>query len=151
MIIRKATLNDFDAVMDLENSCFKLPYHERQMQYEFNENPINTILVACVEDKVVGFINFMTTFNSATITQIAVNNNYRKQGIGTILLNEMEKTFPKNGEDVVEFVTLEVRKSNQPAINLYKKNGYEHVVYKKNYYPDGEDAAYMVKRINTCQ
>ena len=151
MIIRKASLNDFEAVMNLENSCFKAPYHEAQMRYEFNENPINTILVAIVDDKVVGFINFMTTFNSATITQIAIDENYRKQGFATKLLNEMENTFPKSGEDVVEFVTLEVRESNEAAINLYKKNGYEHVVVKKNYYPDGEDAVYMVKRINTCQ
>lgn len=151
MIIRKATMNDFDAVMNLENSCFKAPYHETQMKYEFNENPINTILVVCDEDKIAGFINFMTTFNSATITQIAIDKNYRKQGLATKLLNEMENTFAKSGEDVVEFVTLEVRKSNEPAICLYKKNGYEHVVNKKNYYPDGEDAVYMVKRVNTCQ
>jgi len=151
MIIRKATLNDFDAVMELENSCFKLPYNERQMKYEFSENPINKILVVCNEDKILGFINYMITFNSATITQVAVNKDYRNQGLASSLLNAMEDTFPKSGDEMVEFVTLEVRESNEPAINLYKKNGYEHVVIKKHYYPDGEDAVYMIKRINTCQ
>lgn len=149
-MIRKATLNDFDFVMELENSCFKVPYNIMQMKYEFNENPINTILVECIDDKVVGFINYMITFNSATITQIAIDKNYRKQGLATNLLNAMEDTFIKSGEDAVEFVTLEVRESNDAAIKLYEKNLYERVVIKKNYYPDGENAVYMVKRINTC-
>ena len=151
MIIRRVKKEDFEQVYEIEQSCFKDPYPKKHLEYEFFENPVNVILVAEENSKIVGFIDFMITFNSATIVQIAVIPEYRKQKIATMLLKEMENSFPKDIEDVVENVTLEVRKSNQPAINLYKKNGYEHVVYKKNYYPDGEDAAYMVKRINTCQ
>ena len=62
----------------------------------------------------------------------------------------MENCFTNDIEDVVETVTLEVRKSNDAAIKLYEKNGYEFVVEKKHYYPNGEDAVYMVKRL-LCQ
>ena len=65
-------------------------------------------------------------------------------------LKEMEKLFPKDIDDVVETVTLEVRKSNEAAIKLYEKNGYVFVVNKKAYYSNGEDAVYMVKRL-LCQ
>ena len=150
MIIREANKNDFEQVLNIENSCFSDPYPVDHMEYEFNENPLNKILVATIKDNIVGFIDYMITFNSATITQIAVLANYRKMGIGSKLLKEMEKTFPQDIEDVVENVTLEVRKSNEAAINLYKKDGYEEVVIKKNYYKDGEDAIYMVKRL-LCQ
>ena len=151
MIIRKVSKEDFEQVYEIEQSCFKDPYPRKHLEYEFFENPVNVILVAEEDDKVVGFIDFMITFNSATIVQIAVIPEYRNRKIATLLLKEMENTFPKDIEDVVENVTLEVRKSNEIAVNLYKKNGYETIVEKKHYYPDGEDAIYMVKRILLCQ
>ncbi len=151
MIIRKVKKEDFEQVYQIEQTCFKDPYPRKHLVYEFFENPINIILVAEVDEKIVGFIDFMVTFNSATIVQIAVLPEYRKQKIATNLLNEMEKCFPKDLDDVVENVTLEVRKSNEAAINLYKKDGYEIIVEKKHYYPDGEDAIYMVKRILLCR
>jgi len=151
MIIRKVKKEDFDQVFEIEQNCFIDPYPKKQLEYEFNENPLNVFLVALDESKIVGFIDFMITFNSATIVQIAVIKEYRKQGIATQLLKEMENTFPKDIDDIVENVTLEVRKSNVAAINLYKKNGYEEVIDKKHYYPDGEDAKYMVKRLLLCR
>ena len=151
MIIREARSTDFDAVVKLENACFVQPYNIEQMEYEFNGNPLNKILVACIEDQIVGFIDYMITFNSATITQIAVDQTFRKQGIATKLLIEMENTFPTDIDEVVENTTLEVRESNLAAINLYKKSGYEVVTIKKHYYEDGENAIYMVKRLLLCR
>ena len=151
MTVREASLKDFEQVYEIEKSCFVDPYPVKQLEYEFNENPLNKILIAEDDKKIVGFIDFMITFNSATITQIAVIKEYRNQGIATMLLKAMEDTFPKDVEDIVENVTLEVRKSNETAINLYKKNGYELIVEKKHYYSDGEDALYMLKRMLLCQ
>ena len=151
MIFLEATKEDFEEVLEIENECFIDPYSRESLEYEFNVNPLNKIIVCKDDNKVVGFIDFMITFNSATISQIAVKNEYRKQGIATMLLSEMEKCFPSDIEDIVENVTLEVRESNQAAINLYKKNGYEEVVIKKHYYSNGENAIYMVKRLLLCR
>ena len=151
MIIRRVRKEDFEQVYAIEQSCFKDPYPRKHLEYEFFENPINIILVAEEDNIVIAFIDFMVTFNSATIVQIAVIPEYRKQKVATMLLKEMENSFPKDLVDVVETVTLEVRKSNEAAINLYKKDGYEIIVEKKHYYPDGEDAIYMMKRILLCQ
>ena len=150
MKIVEATLKDFEQIYDIEQACFVEPYTREQLMYEFNENPLNKILVAYDEDKIVGFIDYMITFNSATISQIAVLPNYRKKGLGSKLLEEMEKSFPKEIDDVVETITLEVRESNVNAISFYKKNGYENVVIKKHYYKNGENAVYMIKRL-LCQ
>lgn len=144
---RLATINDFNDVLLIENECFKQPYSEKELKYEFGENPVNKIIVAVDGDKVVGFIDFLITFNSSTIMQIAVTAKYRKNGIATHLLSEMENSFPKEIDDVVETITLEVRESNEAAKALYEKNGYEVVVVKKNYYKDGENAIYMLKRL----
>ena len=144
---RPATLEDFDAVRAIENECFKEPYSDEDLHYEFGQNPVNKIIVAENEGKVVGFIDFLITFNSSTIMQVAVTKEYRGNGIATQLLSEMEKSFPKEIEDIVETITLEVRESNEAAKNLYLKNGYKIVVIKSNYYKDGENAIYMIKRL----
>ena len=144
---RLATIKDFEEVQAIENECFKEPYSTADLRYEFEENPVNKIIVATDEDKVIGFIDFLITFNSSTIMQVAVTKNYRGKGIATQLLSEMENSFPKEIDDLVETITLEVRESNEAAKNLYLKNGYKIVVIKTNYYKDGENAIYMIKRL----
>lgn len=147
MIYRLATSEDFEQVLQIENECFKQPYSRKELEYEFNENPVNKIIVAEEEGEVVGFIDYLITFNSSTIMQVAVTSKHRGYGIATQLLAEMEKSFPTEIDDVVETITLEVRESNEAAKALYLKNGYEIVVLKKNYYKDGENAIYMLKRL----
>ena len=142
-----ATLNDLDDILALENESFVDPYKEKDLIYEISENPLNKYLLIKKNGLLVGFLDYMVTFNSATINQIAVKKEYRRQGIATKLLNEMFESFPKDIEDVVETVTLEVRESNEAARKLYESVGFEKVVIKKNYYKDGENAVYMVKRI----
>ena len=144
--LRRATLEDLDALMEIENECFVSPWKKSDMEYELKDNPVNTFYVVLDDKKVVGFLNYMITFNSSTITQIAVTKEYRRQGLALKLMSKMFEDFLK-AEDVIEFSTLEVRSSNIPAINMYKKCGYEEVTIKKHYYADGEDATYMVKRI----
>lgn len=148
---RLATLSDIENICKIETECFKEPYKRTDIEYEISKNPVNKFLVALEGDEIIGFIDFMITFNSATINQIAVTKSMRNKGIATLLLNNMESYFPKEGEDVVENVTLEVRKSNIPAMNLYKKNKYEKITIKPHYYADGEDAVYMIKRLLLCR
>ena len=149
--IRPLEKKDLDRVFEIEKECFVDPWKLTDLEYELSENPVNKFLVLEVNNNIVGFIDFMITFNSATISQIAITKEYRKQGFGKLLLEEMENCFPKEGEDIVENVTLEVRSSNARAISLYQKNGYEVIVKKPHYYSDGEDAIYMVKRLMLCR
>ena len=121
---RLASLKDFNEVQKIENECFIEPYSSDDLHYEFEKNPVNKIIVAESEGQVVGFIDFLITFNSSTIMQVAVTKDFRKNGIATQLLSEMEKSFPKNIDDLVETITLEVRESNEAAKNLYLKSGY---------------------------
>lgn len=145
--IRKMTEGDLPVVLKIENECFHNPWSEKDLFYELTENSVNAMLVACIDDKVIGFIDFMITFNSSTISQIAISKEYRGNGYGKKLLEAMEDMLPKDGDDQVETITLEVRKSNAVALALYENDGYVKVVDKKNYYADGEDAIYMVKRL----
>lgn len=136
---------DLLGVSEIENESFIEPWSKDQLISDIVYNPYLKTIVALNDNVVVGFVIYLITFNSSTIYQIATRKEYRNKGIASYLLNEMEKTFIKEGDDKVEFVTLEVRKSNLAAQNLYKKNGYEEITIKKNYYTNGEDAIYMVK------
>lgn len=145
MEIVKATLSDVKEILEIEEEAFKETNEareEKDILYEIFENPFSTFLLLKENDKILGFINYWVTFDSATINQIATRKSARNQGIATKLLLECEERIKKEN---VEFLTLEVRKDNIAAKNLYLKFGFIQVTIKEKYYEDGEDAIYMVK------
>ncbi|MBP5091277.1 MAG: ribosomal protein S18-alanine N-acetyltransferase [Bacilli bacterium] len=146
VIVRPMISADMSQIMEIENASFKHPYDQSHFQYELLENPFAHVLVATVDSLVVGFIDFMITFDSATINQIAVKEALRAKGIGTRLIGEMIRVC-KEQKDEVDFVTLEVRASNLTAQKFYKRHAFELITTKKAYYDDGEDALYYVRSI----
>ena len=92
-------------------------------------------------DLVTGFVGTWFITDEAHITAIAVTEEYRGCGIGELLLmGTMELAVARR----CRIVTLEVRVSNVPAQNLYKKYGFRCVGLRKQYYSDNrEDALVM--------
>ena len=141
--IRKAKISDLEAIKEIEDESFINPFTKEDLLYEISQNPVSNFLVLEKDGLVVGFIDYWVTFDSATIDQIAVKKSERNQGFAKILLEKSINDLKELGE--VWFFTLEVRASNEPAINLYKSFGFQKVTIKEKYYDDGEDAIYMVK------
>lgn len=141
--IRKAKISDLDAIKEIEDESFIKPFTKEDLLYEISQNPVSIFLVLEKDGLVVGFIDYWVTFDSATIDQIAVKKSERNQGFAKILLEKSINDLKELGE--VSFFTLEVRASNEPAINLYKSFDFQKVTIKEKYYDDGEDAIYMVK------
>ncbi len=132
----KAHLND---VVQIENDSMKNPWTIKMFEEELgNESAI--YYVAVIDNKVVGYIGSRYVIDQCEITNIAVHSKYRQQGIGEMLLNKIIEHY-KQLE--CKGITLEVRKSNKKAINLYNKIGLHSEGIRKNYYPDGEDANIM--------
>ena len=146
-IVRKAIPSDLLTIADIEKACFSSPWDEKQLLYELNENPFAHVYSALVDGEVVGYIDFMITFNSATISRVAVKEEFRKKGVGNLLLGQLLKDCEAQKDEEVEFVTLEVREHNENAIRFYKKHRFEAITVKKGYYDDGEDAIYMVRSL----
>lgn len=143
MNIRKAKISDLEAIKEIEDESFINPFTKEDLLYEISQNPVSNFLVLEKDGLVVGFLNYWVTFDSATIDQIAVKKSERNQGFAKILLEKSINDLKELGE--VSFFTLEVRTSNEPAINLYKSFGFQKVTIKEKYYDDGEDAIYMIK------
>jgi len=101
-------------------------------------------MVAVKDGLVVGFAGMWIILDEAHITNIAVHPEYRGFGIGTMLMESLISICKI--ENVIG-ITLEVRVSNQRAINLYKKFGFVEEGIRKAYYEDNkEDALIMWKR-----
>ena len=143
MNIRKAKISDLEAIKEIEDESFINPFTKEDLIYEISQNPVSNFLVLEKDGLVVGFLDYWVTFDSATIDQIAVKKSERNQGFAKIMLEKSINDLKELGE--VSFFTLEVRASNEPAINLYKSFGFQKVTIKEKYYDDGEDAIYMIK------
>ena len=145
MEIRPATNKDLPSLIEIQNECFILPWKEKDILYELNENPVNVMYVLEDKGEIIGFIDFWITFDSATIAQIGIKKKYQGQHLANLLMEEMiNDCYAKK----VMNITLEVRTSNLKAINLYKKYGFKGIVIKPHYYDNGEDALYMVRKEN---
>jgi len=148
--IRPMTDNDLPAVMEIENLCFKNPWKEKDLMYELHDNPVCNIWVIELSNEssglksVCGYCDFWITFDSATISKIAVHPGIQHHQLGTAMMDEIiNECYAKK----VRTLTLEVRKSNEKAINFYKKNKFEISHTKPGYYSDGEDALYMILEV----
>ncbi len=96
--------------------------------------------------ELVGYVALEWVLDEGSLTDIAVLKTHRGQGIGRTLMNEILKAA---NEQELQFVTLEVRESNIPAITLYESFGFEQVGKRPRYYSDPtEDALLMTKYMN---
>lgn len=136
--------NHIDMVMEVENSSFTMPWSKQSFLDELL-NPLSYYVVAIENDLVLGYGGLWAILDEGHITNIAVHKNFRKNGIASTILLKIIEFAVENG---LSFLTLEVRKSNAPAISLYKKYGFFDVAIRKGYYQDNnEDALIMTKQL----
>lgn len=139
--VTKMTAEHIAVIARLEKECFAEPWSETALAEEL-ANPDSHFLVA-VCGEVAGYIGVQEICGEAYITNVAVFNKHRKKGIGRMLLKAAEEGAKSRNCD---FITLEVRVSNSPAISLYESESYEKVGLRKNFYASPtEDGAIYTK------
>ena len=105
-------------------------------------NPFLHRIEYFIDDKPIGYLEYSIIYDRMEIDNINVLMDYRHIGIGSKLMEYVIDIFNKSK---LTNITLEVRKSNINAINLYKKYGFLEVGIRKYYYGD-EDGILMEKR-----
>ena len=93
-------------------------------------------------DKLVGFIHILKTFECLEIINVVVDTDYRKKGIATKLIDYLNECY-----DDVEYILLVVNEKNSNAINLYNKLGFNVINVRKKYYGN-DDALIMRREVN---
>ncbi len=144
VVVRRMTMSDVPAVMEIDRMSLPTPWSERSFHYELAENPASCLLLAEQQGEIteiVGFLGFWMLVDEAHISTLAVHPNHRRKGIGGELLLEAIREAVTMG---AEIVTLEVRQSNQSAINLYHKHGFDVVGRMVRYYRDNQEDAILM-------
>ena len=143
-MIREMTIDDLDQVMIIEKESFNEHWKRKDFEYEISENAFSNMLEYEKENKILGILGYYILFDDAQITTIATLKEARGQGIATELMEYLIEDCNKKQCSVL---SLEVRKSNSKAQNLYKKFEFIEMNIRKGYYEDGEDALFMMKAL----
>ena len=101
-------------------------------------NKYNKIYVYELNNKIIGFIHVLISFDSADIINIIIDSKYRKKGYAKELI---DYTVNKNN---LKELNIEVRKSNE-AVNFYLKLGFKTIREIPNYYHN--ENAYFMKKV----
>lgn len=100
------------------------------------------VIYAYENSRIIGLICGFFAADEAEITSVAVDDNYRRRGIGDRLIKSFFERLPESTASIF----LEVRESNIPAVLLYKKHGFFPVGMRKNFYSDPIENAILMKR-----
>ncbi len=140
--IRPMTAADLDRVMELQRRAFTHPWTTEMVKKELTQD-WSTVLLAQDAGKLLGISIFWLVHDELHLLNIATDPDHRQQGIARALL---EATLASGRGHKCRIATLEVRRSNGPALALYKNHGFRPVGLRPNYYTDDrEDAVVMIK------
>ncbi len=141
-VIRRMTLDDLDAVAAIEAATFPTPWSRDSFRQELERNVAARYLVAEMEGQVIGYAGAWIILDESHITNIAIEESRRGLGYGRALTTALMQYLSNLG---AAYATLEVRRSNLRAQNLYKSLGFVELGVRKRYYEDNrEDALIMV-------
>jgi [ribosomal protein S18]-alanine N-acetyltransferase len=140
---------DLARVVEIEKDGFRHPWSRELLERELG-HAWSTILLATEEDGgggevILGFVVFWLVHDEVHVLNLATALEARRRGVGRALMHEAAEAGRRRGATLA---TLEVRRSNTPALELYRALGYRQVGVRPNYYADeGEDAIVMVLQL----
>lgn len=140
--VKKMTQDDIDGVMQIEAAAYG-DHHWSKSSFLSEISNDLAFYYSLYNDKglLCGYAGCWHILEEAHITTIAIHPDYRKRNYAQALLHRIIKDCYA---DKIKYITLEVRVSNEPAINLYTKWGFSSFGTRKGYYQDNnEDALIM--------
>ena len=137
-MIRKLAINDVDyieQIFNLEKEIFKNSAFNRTYLDSLIKADNSFIYTYIIDNKVCGYLMVLDSIDVYEILAIATIEKYRNKGIAQELLDKIK----------IKDIFLEVRESNQVAINFYKKNNFKEISIRKNYYSEPTENAIIMK------
>lgn len=133
-------------LLHLENIIFPCPWNEKMFKHELHSEYSRFCVLVDEQTHIYGYFGLWIVQDEGHINNFAVVPEYQRQGLGDMMIKEI---FEIGKKHKISLYYLEVRKSNEPAIQLYKKHGFFEAGIRRNYYSHPmEDALLMTKIIN---
>ena len=142
VLIRQMCKDDLDlGVMEIEKAAYGEHCWSR-LSFEMEmKNNLAKYFCALKNDKLIGYLGSWFVFDEVHITTLAISPQFRKKNVAKRLLLKLIDECYKNE---VKFITLEARPSNIPAINLYKKFGFNIIGKRRKYYQNNDEDALIM-------
>ena len=137
-MIKKLTSNDInyiEQIFNLEKEIFKNSAFSIEYLKTLIKNDNSFIYIYLIDNQVCGYLMVLDSIDVYEILAIATIEEYRNKGIAQELLDKIK----------TKDIFLEVRESNQVAINFYKKNKFKEISVRKNYYSEPNENAIIMK------
>lgn len=142
---RRVGAADLARLMEIERAGFRHPWSEQQLQNELTN--AWSIMLAAVEagpgggERMAGYVIIWLVHDELHVLNVATAPEARRRGVGRALMDEAHRIGRARA---CRLATLEVRRSNAPAIALYQALGYRQVGMRPRYYAEeNEDALLM--------
>lgn len=137
------TTADVDEILTLERRIFFAPWRREFFVSEVNASG-HFNLVARRGAAIIGYLFAMWFLDEMHVNKIAVAEHERRQGVALALMRRADAFARRHG---IHTISLEVRESNAEARGFYERIDFEAAYRRARYYPDGEAAVIMVRRI----
>ena len=136
--------DDIPPVLEIEEISFAAPWSEKDFLNElYNKSALTK--VAAFEGNIIGYICMNFHLHASQILNLAVDPDFRRRGVATILMDEAIRELRKRR---CVFMYLKVRVSNTGAQKFYELLGFKVESVRKKYYADpDEDALVMIRRL----
>ena len=146
----KLTSIEIPSVLSIEEQNSDDPWSQLQFTTSI-ENSKNLCYCLSLDGKTIGYLIALLAGDTSDILNIGIDHDFQRKGYGTALLNHLIEELRKR--DIGE-IFLEVRAGNKSAIQFYKRQGFEEISVRKNYYmknsknqSQGEDGIIMSIKI----
>lgn len=119
-------------VAELDRAFFSRPWSQDSWESELYNTTVSLVVAETQEGYVLGYGVLGVILDEGCLEKLAVREEYRRQGVAQAILD----SYLRYGRERLAYITLEVREDNDPAIQLYMKNGFVQVGRRKNYYSE---------------
>jgi [ribosomal protein S18]-alanine N-acetyltransferase len=144
--LRSYTPEDFDTLYEIDQACYEpaIAYSKRELRNYLRFPGGDCVIAEAAGGTIAGFCMSAHQGARGYIITIDVLAEFRRHGVGSLLLAEVERRLAAHG---VNEVGLETATDNESAIAFWQKHGYRTRGVWKGYYPGGRDAFAMTKAL----
>ena len=140
--VRVLQLDDLSAIEEIEQRAYPTPWSRSMFASELAK-PTSICLGAFEGEELIGYVINSRYVDAWHIMNVAVEPGHQRRGVATRLL---ERLFELNRDDERRGYTLEVRVSNEAAIQLYETLGFDARGLRRGYYTDNREDALIMWR-----